>query len=51
MKNENEPAKFMQTTDLQTNSSKHETSQTHQNKLDNKVNQIKINKVYIHVSL
>ena len=43
--------KCKQTTDLQTNLSKHETSQKQQNKLDNKVNQIKLNKVYIHVSL
>ena len=38
--------KYMQITDLQTNLSKHETSQTQQNKLDNKVNEIKLNKVY-----
>ena len=37
--------KYMQITDLQTNLSKHETSQTQQKKLDNKVNQIKLNKV------
>ena len=43
--------KYMQITDLQTNLSKHETSQAQQNKLDNKVNQIKLNKVYINVSL
>ena len=41
----------MHTTDLQTNLTKHETSQTHQKKLDNKANQIKLNKVYTHVSL
>ena len=35
----------MQITDLQTNLSKHETSQAQQKKLDNKVNQIKLNKV------
>ena len=37
--------KYMQITDLQTNLSKHETSQAQQKKLDNKVNQIKLNKV------
>ena len=36
--------KYMQITDLQTNLSKYETSQTQQKKLD-KVNQIKLNKV------
>ena len=43
--------KYMQTTDLQTNLSKHKTSQKQQNKLDNKVNQIKLNKVRINFSL
>ena len=43
--------KYKQTTDLQTNLTKHETSQKQQNKLDNKVNQIKLNKVRINVSL
>ena len=42
----------MHTTDLQTNLNKHETSQAHQKKLDNKkANQIKLSKVYTHVSL
>ena len=42
--------KYKQTTDLQTNLTKHETSQKQQNKLDNKVNQIKLNKVRINIS-